>query len=351
MAAGFSLQPQNIPSFHRMLDQAVAQQAVTGTESSARIIDADLPLKAITLELVEAVDRLMPFGPGNPPLLFAARNCTLQNSTVFGKTGDHLQLIIEDPSGESRKLIWWQGAGSPLPEGRFDLAYTIRSTNFRGQLTVQIEYVDALTLPESIPLRSRRPIQSVQDYRNLLDPDKELGQIQPSSQLLVFAEGEAKAKGVDRFHLVPAQTLVVWTCPPGWNELRQLLETVAPVNILWFGTPCSTDQPVAFRNRLSGLLQYLINQRQGRALISALAAATTQREITVLKGLRWLEARGSISIHPEDTGVYLVTAGSRPDAQSAVQNEKEVSYLLNETSAFRAFCANEQTDLLKLCSH
>ena len=108
--------------------------------------------------MVDALDRLAPFGPGNPPLVLASRNLALQSQVGFGKNGEHLRLMVEESSGYSQKVLWWQGAGSPLPEGRFDLAYTVRASNYLGQRTIEVEWLAARIIPESLPLRRQRTI-------------------------------------------------------------------------------------------------------------------------------------------------------------------------------------------------
>jgi len=67
----------------------------------------------MSLELVESVDRMAPFGPGNPPLTFAARNLQIATATPVGKSGEHLQVTVEDQDHRQAKVIWWNGAGSP----------------------------------------------------------------------------------------------------------------------------------------------------------------------------------------------------------------------------------------------
>ena len=100
------------------------------------------PYRNYRSTLVEDLERLAPFGAGNPPLVFATRNLKLTGYAAVGRAGEHLQLTIEDELGHTQHSIWWQGAGFSLPESKFDLAYSVRASTYRGQRDVQIEWID-----------------------------------------------------------------------------------------------------------------------------------------------------------------------------------------------------------------
>jgi len=115
---------------------------------------------------VEDLDRLSPFGAGNPSPVFATRNLRLINATGLGKTGEHLQIIVEDETNQQFRLIWWGAAGNPLPVGKFDLAYTLRASNYRGAAEVTLEWVSARIREDLPPDEVVSPLPfSVTDFR------------------------------------------------------------------------------------------------------------------------------------------------------------------------------------------
>ena len=72
MAAGLSLQKENLPSFRRGLGRAIEKQlGEIIREEPTLQIDAWLGLDEINLELANAIEMLAPFGAGNPKLTFA----------------------------------------------------------------------------------------------------------------------------------------------------------------------------------------------------------------------------------------------------------------------------------------
>jgi single-stranded-DNA-specific exonuclease len=175
MAAGLGLSADSIPAFRRAMIRTI-ERVTAGTPLVRELsLDAYLPLGEVTIELVEQIERLAPFGPGNPTFILAAKNVDLKSHQPVGKAKDHRQLIVEDASGVDRKIMWWQGAGLPLPDGRFDLAYKVRMSDWRGQRDIQIEWVGAR--PTAIPVIDLRPAPHIEftDLRQEPDPFAVLG--------------------------------------------------------------------------------------------------------------------------------------------------------------------------------
>jgi single-stranded-DNA-specific exonuclease len=341
MAAGLGIDPQKIPDFRRGLARAIE----TATKGEMPVVElpvgAYLNLEDISLELVEALERLAPFGPGNPSLILSARNLTLQSSSFIGKTGEHLQLIVEDSTGVSKRVVWWQGAKAGLPEGPFDLAYSIRSTNYRGLPEVQIEWIDARPVEGSLSDLVTQSIE-VLDYRNTEDPQAALKLLQKEKDLVIWCEGgqapdTAAVGAVDRYHLQIAGTLVVWNIPPGRRELQEAIQAVIPRRVALFGANTVSDQPGEFLKRLAGLVRFSLKNRQGMVTVSELVAALGQREATVRRGLDWLAARGFVhTLAAGDQSIQLAEGG-QADARHTAALDEEIRYLLQETAAFRSY--------------
>src|SRR5690606_37687073 len=154
MAAGLSLEPARIPEFRRALSRTVKRMASTLDTTPTQRIDGYVALADLSLELVEQIERLSPFGAGNPPLTLASRGLSIKSSRTVGRGQEHLQLVLTDDSGTTQRAIWWNGASEDLPQGRFDLAYVARASDYRGQREVQIEWQDARPL-EAVDLDPR----------------------------------------------------------------------------------------------------------------------------------------------------------------------------------------------------
>ena len=352
MAAGLSIDSEHIPEFRRALSRTVSEMCEGIAEKPKLRIDAYLPLSDLALELVEEIERLAPFGSGNPPLTLATKDLSLASHTSIGRNGEHLQLIVEDKAGNTQKVLWWRGAGEPLPEGRFDLAYTVRASDYRGQRDVQVEWIHAHPIEKPATLlRSTASTIEIVDYRQELGPKKTLRQLREQEDVQVWAEADARAEvnGRGRHEQSPAQAFAIWTVPPGPAELRDALKKVSPERVYLFGVNPGLDDLEGFLQRLASLTKHALNAKGGQVSISTLAAATAQREATVRAGLDWLAARGHIAIADEDGDNVQLVASTGEASRDLPQIATRLKALLEETEAYRAhFVRAEKETLVSL---
>lgn len=337
MAAGFSIAAEMIPEFKRAINSTVAAMIGDNVPEKKLPITANIPLSEINLELVEQLERLAPFGPGNPAPIFASQHLSLVNQALIGKNKDHLRLLVEEPSGQQMKVIWWQGAGMELPDGKFDLAYAVRASNFRGQKEVEIDFIAARPREEETRVTPRKKIQ-VLDYRGASDALKLLHAL-PLEQALIWSEGEFPPDRpyASRYQLKPTDLLVVWTIPPGHTELNQALEVCQPRQVALFALPAGDDSLKAFLTRLTGLIKSVLSRHAGNCAFAELVAATGQRERVVADGLCWLQARGLVNIEWQPAGNLLLRAGDSTDTQQAHTLQDRIDFLVTETALFREF--------------
>ncbi|HMD90557.1 MAG TPA: single-stranded-DNA-specific exonuclease RecJ [Anaerolineaceae bacterium] len=339
MAAGFSIETARIPEFQRAIIHTIKAMTQDHAPVFELPIDANLSLNEISLQEIENLDRMAPFGPGNPQLVFTTGRLSLQSSVTIGKTHEHLQLIVEDVHGSSRKVLWWQGAGFPIPEDPFDLAYTVRTSNYRGQSELQIEWIDARSVvPAALPHPSRPKYEEL-DFRQASDPQGILAELQISTEYTIWQEAEKPGHpyAKDRYHLTQANTLVIWTAPPGPLELQVALARVKPKRIILFGSIPSNDQPLAFLTRLTGLVRNALKNSQGCVKLTEIAAAMGQREVSIQKGIAWLVASGHIEIINEQGNCIWLKEKGYTNLSKKVQIENELKTLLAETRAYRSY--------------
>ena len=333
MAAGLSLQKENLPSFRRGLGRAIEKQlGEIIREEPTLQIDAWLGLDEINLELANAIEMLAPFGAGNPKLTFASRGVTLKSVAEIGKTKEHLRLVVDDENGKAQSVLWWGGAGEELPEtgSQIDIAYSVRASTFRGEKQVNATF-EEFRVVEDKAIEVREQKLEIRDWRQ---GNKRIGELE---NLLIWAEGSDKAKGKSRFDLHPADELVIYTTPASPADLRAVLEIVKPKIVHVLGVSPAKEKPEEFLARLAGMAKFVINNKGGKISINALAVAMAQRVNVVRIGLEWLAAGGHVSAVPEGEAVHL-SAGNG-EANQYLQKELFVAVrgILGETTAFRDY--------------
>ncbi len=346
MAAGLSIEAERVPEFRRALSRTIRNLGGAAQPESLLPLDGYLPLSEINLELIADLERLAPFGPGNPSLTLASRNLVLNSHTSIGRSGNHLSLTVQDESGATQRVVWWHGAGLPLPEGPFDMAYHVRATTYRGQRDIQVEWIDFRPVEGVAPVIQSRPqIATVVDHRTEIHPLPVLQRLAAEQKLQVWCEASAidKIDTRDRNHLSAASALAIWTIPPGPAELKKVLDLVKPETIYLFAVDPGMDRPEPYLKRLAGLLKYALRVNQGSILLPVLAAATAQRLPTVQAGLDWMQAQGHFTItRQEGEQVWVVEGAQAPNGPADPSLDPDhitlrLKALLDESAAYRAY--------------
>jgi single-stranded-DNA-specific exonuclease len=335
MAAGMSLQKDNLTAFRKGLGKSIERHlGEIAREEPALQLDAWLALPDLSLSLADSLELLAPFGAGNPELTFATRGVTLKSVTEIGKTKEHLRLNIEDESGTSQSILWWGGAGEELPptDSKFDIAYSLRATSYRGQRQLNLQFQEFKAVEER-PVEVREARLEIRDLRL----QSSLLNLQPST--LIWAEGPDRSAGVNRLELKQADEFTIYTTPPSPAELRKALEIVKPKVVYVFGKPPAEQKPDEFLTYLAGLCKFVLNQRRGKTTVSELAAASAAREIAVQLGLQWLAAGGQLTVNIEDDEVTLSKETQEKNPYLQAELFTALRGVLSETSAYRKYFA------------
>ena len=180
LAAGFTIEEANIPAFReRMNDYARSFQ---GGAAPVSVLDVDVAIthpSAVTLEELEALSALEPYGSGNARPVFCLLGATLLRTQNVGQNR-HLKLRRGKGSAQFDGIFFSTVAEDCgcRPGDRVDAAFYLQVNEFRGSRTVQLQMVDlrpslrpsgreqeSLALAEQCA--ARQPI-SARDARRLL---------------------------------------------------------------------------------------------------------------------------------------------------------------------------------------
>ena len=102
-----------------------------------------LMCKDILPENFIELQRLSPFGMGNPLLIFSARNVhQVRPSRKFGQLQRHLKLFLSDSPGIVFESVIWNFEEEIPLNARFDIAFEPTLDCFNGQNIVRLRLVD-----------------------------------------------------------------------------------------------------------------------------------------------------------------------------------------------------------------
>jgi single-stranded-DNA-specific exonuclease len=340
MAAGMALQAADFASFKKNLLDEIGVR-VSKLEIVPEIeIDQTLSLPEIDLDFVSEIERLAPFGPGNPPLNYLLRDLRFVSASEVGQTGEHRQVIAADAEDFQQRFIWWNGAGEPLPEAQFDLICRIAQSDYKGSPQINAEWID-FQLSE----RGREEVEQRKftwlDMRQRPATLATLNQIlEDEPDVQVWAEGllPEEFPGSPRQELHPGKTLLVWTIPPSASLMNDILRVVSPEKALFFAADPGMERFVDLTQRVAGLAKYVINHREGQTTLTALTAACAAERETVTNALRYWEAKGAFQLlFDNDLVTITIDPASTPDPKNQQIYMEIVQNLLTESRAFRQF--------------
>ena len=156
MAAGLSLEEENIPVFREAINQNTG--LVPEDFVSVVKIDVPMPLEYITERLLKELAILEPFGKGNPKPVFAESKFRIRKARVVGRNRNVLQMTVENLAGTCMNAVYfgeidafeetvrerygeraledvYSGAPNPVVLG---LAYYPGINEYRGVRSIQI---------------------------------------------------------------------------------------------------------------------------------------------------------------------------------------------------------------------
>ncbi|MBN1536101.1 MAG: single-stranded-DNA-specific exonuclease RecJ [Anaerolineales bacterium] len=351
MAAGFSIPADEdiettITKFRKAISKTVSKME-DDTPAEPRVFDGYLPLNNLSDELVDDFECLAPFGAGNPALTLVSQNMEIINHTPLGKTQEHLLVSVKDEQQNAFRIVWWQGAGWDIPEGIFNLVYRARPINASGKKDIQIEWVDAQP-PEKTTVQLHPKIRfEIVDYRGDINPVRKLHELQNQESIQIWGEGdENPPQSSHRFALYPGDALAIWSLPPGWDEIRAVIDLVKPKKIYLFAVDPGLEHFTEFTKRLIAFIKYSIAHYQGVIDPKLIAAKTAHKEVSVRAAIDWLITAGYFTLHTQEgSSLYLSPGTKKLESDQIIKNR--LDFLLQETAAFRKMYKNIDIETLQ----
>ncbi len=141
-AAGFTVQRDKLAALQARLLK-IAEEELAGVDLRPHIdIDAEVPLTVFTGDFCQQLQKLAPFGSGNPEPIFVTREVEVLERSLVGEQGDHLRLKVRQGG-----LVWDAigfGLGSLADQinSRIDIAYSLIADTWNGVERLRLKLLD-----------------------------------------------------------------------------------------------------------------------------------------------------------------------------------------------------------------
>ncbi|HPA10767.1 MAG TPA: single-stranded-DNA-specific exonuclease RecJ [Treponemataceae bacterium] len=136
-AAGFSIHKKNLDELYDRFLRLSADIQFPDSENGGEVmIDAELPHEYLTPSILDLTDRFEPYGEGNDPLTFLARNMKILAADIMGKT-EKLHLKLTFACGTYKwPAVYWKAAerlNRDFAVGdAVDTVFTVGRNSFNG---------------------------------------------------------------------------------------------------------------------------------------------------------------------------------------------------------------------------
>lgn len=140
MAAGLSLEEENVERFRRKLNE---QSGLTEEDLVEKVtIDVPMPIHYIRKDLVQELSLLEPFGKGNEKPLFAQKNLWVSQMRVFGKNRNVVKMRLTDENGYLMDGVYFGNGDEFAEEGRgkrkISIVYYPDINMYQGRESLQV---------------------------------------------------------------------------------------------------------------------------------------------------------------------------------------------------------------------
>ncbi|MDE2030777.1 MAG: single-stranded-DNA-specific exonuclease RecJ [Patescibacteria group bacterium] len=148
-AGGFSVSHTEIHFLEERLLTVFDGINNTKEENPLINIDASISIDDLTIDNYNVIERLAPFGIGNPKPTFLFEDLPITSVKEFGKDKNHLELMFTNKYGRPAKAIVFfknrQSFGRSISAGeRINLTATFEKSTFGGRTELRLRIVDII---------------------------------------------------------------------------------------------------------------------------------------------------------------------------------------------------------------
>lgn len=147
MAAGLSVEPDQIDALEAFLNSELSKQVEIASRDPVLVLDGDIAPGGMTPALIEKLDQVGPFGVGNPGPKFALRDVIVTGADVVGQ--DHVRAFFKGKDGASVKGIAFRSLDTDIGQALltgigkgFHVAGKLKRNEWGGRVSAELMIED-----------------------------------------------------------------------------------------------------------------------------------------------------------------------------------------------------------------
>lgn len=352
LAAGLSFTGEKTPFeiVKKALNETVREY--TSTKELKPFIKIDLMVepKDVTVELVEEISQLEPFGASNPSPIFAMNNLKVTQKRLMGSDNSHLRLNVTSDADEFT-AIWWKRGDAGLSSGdSLDIAFHPQINEFNGNVSVQLiiddVHSDALKEEEITPQSTYK----IYDNRTKTGILPNVNDYIKNSKLniKVFAESkyildtiktypEITSKTFTRQDIPTCDVVMFFDYPADKQTLDLILEKAQPKGVHFMNYEPKILDEQEFLKIFTGMLKFAAHNNGGKVELVR-CASFLGKSLKIFEMLLSLyEEVGFIKILEKNSAFYMIEFMGVDDISKVLHSEKysQIFELIIECEQFQ----------------
>lgn len=144
-AAGMTLDASKLPDLEQILSDYIAANQIDLSSKSTLNLDDEIHFDSLSLETLEDLAKLSPFGMDHKKPIFYLRDFSVKQARTMGQDGSHLKLRLSQ-AGKDYDLVAFHKGGQLLDfqqAQHLELAVTLSVNKWNGNTSLQLMLVDA----------------------------------------------------------------------------------------------------------------------------------------------------------------------------------------------------------------
>jgi single-stranded-DNA-specific exonuclease len=147
-SGGFSVESHAIHSLEKNLAE-VFEKIKGQKREDIEYVDGEITADDVNYDTYRIIEKLAPYGTGNPKPVFIFRNITLSGVKQFGKENNHLEITFNKTNGRSVVAIGFfmspeTFSKQPVKGSVISLVASMEKSMFRGRPELRLRIIDIL---------------------------------------------------------------------------------------------------------------------------------------------------------------------------------------------------------------
>ena len=367
LAAGLSFSPERVP-FKQVKENLlkIVKEMTSGKDLKPFLnVDLELTPDDITVDLVEEISRMEPFGASNPSPVFALKNLKLKQKKLMGENKNHLRLIVQKGDSEFNCVRWQMGDISLVNGDTLDVAFHPQINEFNGNVSVQLivddihsEYLKEETAEEQSHLK-------IYDHRKKTDILPQVNDYigNTKQNIKIFAENRQilemlkpfknlSSKTFTRENVPQCDSVMFFDYPADRETFEMIVKDSCAASIHMMNYDIKYLDEKEFLKTFAGMLKFAGNNNGGHVQLGRCASYLGKSVRLVENLLNLFEECGFIQIKERHPFEYVIDFKGIDDVSHILHKPKfeEILNMAEECELFqKGLLEDDISEIDNLC--